>query len=219
MNYEAHKIKVTKTGRFFKLGDISNQTKQIWFVCHGYGQLANYFLKKFEPIANSETVIISIEALNRFYPKGFSGNVGATWMTKEEREDEIADYVNYLTQVYEEVTKNLDLNSIKIMVLGFSQGGATVSRWVNQANFKIDNLILWAAIFPPDLDLSYKSNQFKTVKKYLLVGDNDEFLNDESFKLYDDLKFKYDIDCELIRFDGKHEIDAKTLKKLYNLMA
>lgn len=218
MNYKAHKIKVSKTGRFFQLGEVSIQTKQIWFVCHGYGQLANYFLKKFESIANAETVIVSIEALNRFYPKGFSGNVGATWMTKEEREDEIEDYVNYLTQVYNLITQNLDLDTLKIQVLGFSQGGATVSRWVNQVDFKIDNLILWAAIFPPDLDLSKNSKQFKSVKKYMIVGDKDEFLNDENFKLYDDLKSKYNIDCELIRFDGKHEIDAETLKKLYKLI-
>jgi hypothetical protein len=33
--------------RYYKLGEINKDTVQVWFVLHGYGQLAQYFLRKF----------------------------------------------------------------------------------------------------------------------------------------------------------------------------
>ena len=37
-------IKVERTARYFTLGELNEHTEQIWFVCHGYGQLAEYFM-------------------------------------------------------------------------------------------------------------------------------------------------------------------------------
>lgn len=70
------------------------------------------------------------EALNRFYLEGFAGRVGATWMTKEERLQEIDDYVNYLNQLYKTILANTDTSEITVNILGFSQGVATVCRWI-----------------------------------------------------------------------------------------
>jgi len=36
-------LTVARTARYYQLGELSSATKQIWFVCHGYGQLAEYF--------------------------------------------------------------------------------------------------------------------------------------------------------------------------------
>ena len=56
-----------KTGRYFILGTPSDKIKEIWFVCHGYGQLSNSFLKDFEIINNDENLFVAPEGLHRFY--------------------------------------------------------------------------------------------------------------------------------------------------------
>jgi hypothetical protein len=76
--------------RYSRLGEINDDTEQVWFVIHGYGQLAHYFIRKFALLENKNTCIIAPEGLSRFYVNelkegGFrnSDRVGATWMTKE----------------------------------------------------------------------------------------------------------------------------------------
>lgn len=87
---QKNNITVNRTADYYTLGDLSN-ANTIWFVLHGYGYLAKYFIKKFEPILSSSVAIVAPEALSRFYSNGvgYDGRVGASWMTKESREDEI----------------------------------------------------------------------------------------------------------------------------------
>ena len=51
-------INTAKSGRFFLSQQPHKKITQVWVVCHGYGQLANYFLKWFEPVFNDSTLII-----------------------------------------------------------------------------------------------------------------------------------------------------------------
>ena len=111
-----HHIVVNKTATYHTLGD-TKTAKTIWFVLHGYGMLAEYFIKKFEPILNDETCIIAPEGLSKFYTQGFYGRVGATWMTKQDREVEIRDYINYLNQLYEYICKQNNNTNLKINLL------------------------------------------------------------------------------------------------------
>jgi predicted esterase len=144
---QKHQLTIPKTARYVTIGEINDQTENIWFVIHGYGQLAEYFIKKFNVLDDGKTVIIAPEALSRFYLKEFSGRVGATWMTREERDSEILDYLNYLNLLYDTVLQNADVNKLKINILGFSQGTATVARWCMNEHIKYDRLILWAGYF------------------------------------------------------------------------
>ena len=50
---EKKKISVSKTARYFQAGSISNKTKNVWFVFHGYGMLSEFFIKKFESLVDS----------------------------------------------------------------------------------------------------------------------------------------------------------------------
>ena len=108
MEIKEHNIIVQKSARYFTLGYPSDKIKSIWFVLHGYGNLASEFINSFEIINDGENYIIAPEALNKFYLKGFYGKVGATWMTKENRENEINDYVNLLDSVYETKINKFD---------------------------------------------------------------------------------------------------------------
>src|SRR5689334_7771778 len=92
--------------RYYKLGEINSSTKAIWFVLHGYGQLAQYFLRKFRILEKYNICVIAPEGLSRFYlenitsPSGRnSDRVGATWMTKENRLMDIEHYIQYLNTI------------------------------------------------------------------------------------------------------------------------
>lgn len=207
-------IQVLKTARYFILGEASEQIKQVWFVCHGYAQLANYFLKNFEALNDGKTLIIAPEGLHRFYWKGFSEKVVASWMTKEDRENDITDYVNYLNVVYSEVMETLKNKNVNVNVLGFSQGTATVCRWLANSKVEADNLILWAGAFPDDMNFKTDKMVLDKLKTYLVVGDADEFINEEGVEKHSNLLKENDIKFELIRFKGKHEIDKTTLLDL-----
>ena len=81
-----HNIKVERTARFYTLGELNEQTKSIWFVVHGYGQLSQYFIKKFNQIVDNETFIVAPEAPARFYLDANYSRVGASWTTRELRD-------------------------------------------------------------------------------------------------------------------------------------
>src|SRR5205085_360938 len=96
-----HAIEVPRTARYFLIGDASSTGKELWIVLHGFGQLAADFIEYFATLNDGERVVVAPEALNRYYTQPISvpsadRKVGATWMTKEFRDAEIADYVRYL---------------------------------------------------------------------------------------------------------------------------
>jgi predicted esterase len=208
------KIATSKTGRYFILGELSEKINSAWIVIHGYGQSAEEFIKYFKPVINENTVVIAPEALNRFYLKGFSGKVGATWMTKEAREDEIIDYVNYLDAVYDEVINSFLASNVNVTLLGFSQGTATAGRWLSMGKSKIARLILWGGRIPPDVDLNLYKNLFDSANLEIVIGKEDEFISEEQIekeiKRFDEIKLNYKIH----RFNGKHEIKAEILRQL-----
>ncbi|MFN3405658.1 MAG: alpha/beta hydrolase [Cytophagaceae bacterium] len=206
-------VKVSKTARYCLLGHPSEKIETVWVCCHGYGQLAPYFIRKFEVLDNGKNLIVAPEALSKFYLEGFSGRVGASWMTKEERENDIADYINYLNILMAEIKSTIK-KDVKINILGFSQGVATVCRWVTHSKIDFDKLILWAGVFPPDLnkDFAFSMEKLQNKKIYIVYGDNDPFLYDDHKKNLDQYK-KLFPEISVINFHGKHDIDEKVLKE------
>ena len=198
------------------MGKPSAKINSVWFFLHGYGQLAEDFIKYFEPIKNETTLIVAPEALNRFYVKGFNGKVGSAWMTKEDRENEIKDYVNYLDSVYDDVIKFGLLSKTKVTVLGFSQGTATACRWISKGKSKVDRLILWGGGVPPDVDLELSKELFNSLQLTIVAGDKDEFISAEQIEKEEGRFKKNNIKYSLIMFEGKHAIKKEILLKLFS---
>jgi predicted esterase len=209
-------ITITKSARYFLLGEPSDKIEQVWFVCHGYGELAFYFLNKFKPLDDGKTLIVAPEALNRFYSKGFSGRVGATWMTKEERLSDIKDNMNFLDLVYNEVMLNFPNPNVKKIALGFSQGCETLGRWVAKNSVKFDQLILCAGFLPDDV--LYKTG-LETINKLntkIIYGKNDLFSSISRTEHSHQQSIKEGIESELIFFAGEHVVNIETLLTIKN---
>lgn len=194
------------------LGTPGQQTKHIWFVLHGYGQLAKYFLRKFTILDDGHHVIVAPEGLSRFYLDGFSGKVGATWMTKEERETDISNYITYLNKLGDEIIMQSQAPEVSITVLGFSQGAATVSRWIADTELKIDRFILWAGIFPEDINFKKAREKLAKTKNYIVIGSKDEFLTEKRREEQMLICEKLNIKPEVITFEGGHDINQEVLK-------
>ena len=208
-----HSIKIEKTAHYYSIGELNKETNEIWIACHGYGQLAKYFIKKFESLEKKNRYIIAPEGLNKFYIKGYSGRVGANWMTKEERFDEINDHCLYLEQLTDLITKQAH-QKCKIKIIGFSQGTATVSRWILKTKYKIDILILWGGRIAFDFNFSLYKEKHSETKNYVVFGKEDEFYSQEDIQSY--RKELSDFKTEWISYNGGHAIDAKTLKLIEN---
>ncbi len=207
-----HEVKFNYSARYCKLGTINHQTKVLWFVLHGYGQLAQYFIEKFQVLNNMGHCVIAPEGLNRFYLKGFSGRVGATWMTREGRLKDIDNYINYLSSVYLfEVPSD---PAFKINILGFSQGAATASRWVTQSTLHFDSLILWAGIFPPDMNIVISKKRLYRKNVLWVFGSNDPFVSNEKLSVQKELAAGLGLSPKIITYRGDHDIDSKVLAKI-----
>ena len=201
----SHSFKASKTYRFFSIPS-ENSSKNLLVALHGYGQLAAFFIKKFNACSNDYT-ILAPEGPHRFYKNGYSGRVGASWMTKEAREDDIKDNINWLTAW---LTDHLKENTYdKIILLGFSQGGATAARWYYNNPSQFDQLILWASVFPPDIS----KPKIKLPNNNLyVVGKNDEFINDEM--RLNEVKFYQNIGFDTHVYDGNHDIDPFVIQQI-----
>lgn len=210
-----HLIKVERTARYYTLGELNNKTKSIWFVIHGYGQLAQYFIKKFVQIQDEETFVVAPEAISRFYLDDSYNRVGASWMTKDLRQYEIEEYVKYLNQVYDKVLKDSNLDNIRVNLLGFSQGCATVCRWLGDGHIKCNRLLLWAGFFNNGISEVIDPNKLHNIKTYYIYGEKDEFL-----LTYPEVAQKFkenmivEINPEIISFEGGHTIHEPTLKSI-----
>jgi predicted esterase len=203
-------IQIKKTAKYATFGN-PDTANTIVFVLHGYGQLADFFIRKFNVLNEDDYFVVAPEGLHRFYLRGASGRVGASWMTKEERQSDIDDYINYLDLLFDEVDSKYSFKN-KIL-LGFSQGGATASRWHNLGRFKADKFLLWAAVFPNDMGIEF-SNTFQNSTNYFILGDEDEYITIEQGKNSVKKLNNSNIDFQFVKFSGKHNIDSKTLLNL-----
>jgi predicted esterase len=217
---QQHHLLIGKTARYYTLGEIGPAIDDVWFVCHGYGQLASDFIKEFEYIDDPRRFIVAPEGLSRYYtetgPKfhAASAKVGATWMTREDRETEIADYVAYLDELYKVVFKQIDRDKVRVTVVGFSQGGATANRWLTQGSARADRLLMWGSLLASDADLEKSAEFFRGTELDIVYGTRDQFAETGMIANYEKLLNENGIPYKLVTFDGGHRMDRDTLRAL-----
>ena len=100
-------LDVTKRAKYYQIGEASSSIKKVWIVFHGYAMLSEFFIKKFEILNDNETLIIAPEALNRFYITENFSRVGASWMTKEDRENDIIENNRYIETLYQNIASQI----------------------------------------------------------------------------------------------------------------
>ena len=218
--HKAHHLEVKKTARYYTNGEPSRNIRDVWFACHGYGQLAGDFIREFDVIESPTRLIVAPEALSRYYiheGPGFHGpdaKIGATWMTREDRDAEIADYIEYLDRLYEVVFSQVSRDDVRVTVLGFSQGGATVNRWLTRGRARADRLLMWGCLLASDSDLNEAATFFRDVELTLVYGTRDQFADTGMIADYEKLLSQHEVPYRVEKFEGGHRMDRETLKRL-----
>jgi predicted esterase len=214
-----HHLRVLRTARYYTLGG-SGAPRDVWFVLHGYGQLAGEFIRYFSDLASDDQLIVAPEAMNRFYLVSVDKTparerpVGATWMTREDRESEIADYVEYLDTLYDEVAARHVKNGARVHVIGFSQAAATAARWIEHGKSTLHRLIIWGGLLPPDLKLTAESEAFRSVPLVIVAGQRDQYVTPELIDAERTRLETASIPFRLLTFDGGHVVSRSVFPML-----
>jgi len=217
---EQHNITVTRTARYAVIGSLDSGADDVWFVCHGFGQLAVRFITRFSALASDTRVIIAPEGLSRYYLNPPTSRhlatspVGASWMTAEDREAEIQDYVAYLDTLYDQVFARVPRRKAKVTVLGFSQGVATACRWLATGRAEADRVILWAGMLPPELSAEGAAKLAKHEPLTMVVGRSDQFATDDVVAAEEARLGGFGVPSRSVWFDGGHEVVPELLLDL-----
>ena len=211
MNFE--NIDFQFKARYYKLGELNANTKQVWWVLHGYGQLAQFFVSKFKGLTEKGIYVIAPEGLSNYYLQGNEGRIGASWMTRENRLTDIENYIAYLNGIHH---KEIGGRKIKTTLFGFSQGAATAVRWAMNQQVEFDRLILWAGLFPPDINFEKGAELFKYKDVIEVLGKQDQFITEDRIQEMLKLNERLKINPKIIEFEGVHEINQEILMGLSN---
>jgi predicted esterase len=215
----AHKIAVTKTARYYLTGEIHSGIQEIWWLFHGYGMLARYFIQKFEPYATTGRLFIAPEGLSRFYLSNNYERVGASWVTKDDRLDDISDNLTFLNTLKHQLDEQLaqvgcQPAQIQHRILGFSQGTATAWRWLNQPEpcIQATDLVLWAGSVPHEVE---QMTRYTGLRIWGVFGIQDPLIKPEKISemraILDTLPHAFYV----LTYDGGHQIDSTVLQQLF----
>lgn len=213
-------VSVRRSARIAELGADVRDPREWWIVLHGYRQLARRFLRRFAPLADGTRRIVAPEGLSRFYVDEDGGQhgpehrVGASWMTRESRESEIADYVAYLDQVAADLRAAAGPNA-RGVVLGFSQGVHTAARWLVAGNSAMpETTVLWGAPIPTDLDGTRARERLADTRLVLVEGRTDPHRNASAREAESERLEGWGITPERWEHPGGHRIDADLLARV-----
>lgn len=216
----------TRTARYFTTGAGAEHAREVWFALHGYAQLAPRFLRHFKGIIPADTLVVAPEGLSRFYlemprpDRGHMQRIGATWMTREDREADMADTRAWLDRVYRTVIDGVTTAALPaphVTVLAFSQGVAIAMRWIAGGVVKPTRVIMWAGSLATDVDADAFRAGLNGAEVVLVTGTRDEFFTG---KARDTVRGQWEalgVPVREVSYDGVHELDAEVLAELLQL--
>jgi dienelactone hydrolase len=214
-------LSVRRTARLALLGVAGPHIRDLWYVLHGYGQLAPEFLEGCGALADAGRLVVAPEALSRFYDGDLATRlqqkdpkVGASWMTREERLTDIADNMAYLDEVHAHVLRSLGGARPRVTVLGFSQGAATSTRWVATGSFAVARHVIWGAAMAHDVDLADPDSPLRRPETVLVVGTRDQFATPKAVAAERMRLEAARFPVRELPFDGGHRLDDETLRLL-----
>ncbi len=211
-----HHLTVSRTARYFLLGDPERPVDELVLGLHGHAQLAARFLRLLAPLDDGATLIAAPEALSRFYLEtrlnGQHGPaIGATWLTREHREPDLQDHYAYLDRLLAHLLAGRP-DRPRLTLLGFSQGAVLASRWLAAGGPRMDRVILWGVPLAHDLPLDAFVARLGGAPVHLVAGDADHYapagtLEEDGARLV-----AAGADARVHRFAGGHTLPPADLR-------
>lgn len=205
-------VSFTTSNTYSTLNNYSSKTKTAWLVFHGMGYLSKYFLKYFEALDPEENFVIAPQAPSKYYMGKKFKHVGASWLTKENTEEDTKSVLNYVDAVFEaEKTKELP----RFIVLGYSQGVSIAMRWLTSRKIQCDHLVIHSGGIPIELNASDFDFQDKNTLVTYIYGDKDQYI-DEAKKTAEIIKGKklFGDRLQTLVFTGIHEVNLDFIQSI-----
>ncbi|PIB35059.1 hypothetical protein BFP72_06440 [Reichenbachiella sp. 5M10] len=202
------------TAPYHTLYELTEDTQYVWIVCHGYGQLSERFVRQFQVLDAKTNFVISLQGLSRFYLPGHQ-KVGASWMTKEGREEELLNQSQYFAAVLKDCLDGQDWMDYKVNLLGFSQGASAICRLAAHSRLDFAHLILWAGSFPSELSPESFAHLSEGARVYGVLGSEDSYYTRELFGT-EVSRLSAATGCIPVEvtYDGGHELRRDVLSTL-----
>jgi predicted esterase len=144
-------IATTTHGRYLVAPPKAKGPAPLLIGFHGYAEGADAQLERMRAIPGADTWrVVAIQGLHRFYQRR-SGEVVASWMTRQDRELAIADNIAYVNAVVDAVTREWP-DPPAIVYAGFSQGVAMTFRAAAASRRQIAGVITVGGDVPPELE-------------------------------------------------------------------
>ena len=214
MATEEKKVSYTTTNSYSTRNNLTAATKNVWFCCHGLGFLSRYFIQYFNGLDADENYIIAPQAPSKYYQKSDFKHVGASWLTREETQQETENVLNYLDAVFasEEIPEDK-----RLILLGYSQGVSVAMRWLASRKLNVDTLVIHSGGIPKEL--SPQDFDFLTTTQVeLWYGTEDEYLTEK--RIYEETRRAKEMFGEALKivpFEGKHVVNRALINQLGSL--
>jgi predicted esterase len=124
-------------------------------------------------------------------------------MTTEDRSLEIANYVSMLSAVYAEEMQGKSLDTV---LLGFSQGASTISRWAVLSGVPFSALVLWGGQFPPDVDHVKAAARLSNKPFMMYLGTQDQYITEEQRAAHIAHLKLQGLHPEVCVYEGEHKL-------------
>ena len=191
------------TGRILIEDPAGSGSRGLLIGCHGYGQNATDMLDEMRRIPGADQwTLVSVQALNRFYTRN-DQSVVASWMTREDREQAIADNIEYVNRVVSRLSEDTEIpaGQRSVVYLGFSQGASMAARAAVRGARRASGLIMLGGDIPPDVR-DDASLQWPPV--LIGAGRDDKWYG---ARIDSDVQFleSRGVRHEIVRFAGGHE--------------
>lgn len=171
---------------------------------HGYRENATRHLAELQRIPGARSwALLAVDALHAFYA-GSTGEVLRGWMTRELREEAIADNVAYVRRILDEVRPEIGWH-LPLAFLGFSQGASMAWRaalLAGHGGSPRPSVVALAGDIPPEM----ARHEGPFPERVLLAhGDDDRWYTREKLDQDVQLLASKGVRPETLTFSGGHE--------------
>jgi len=191
-------------GRYLVVAPEGSGAAPILAGFHGYAEDAQMQLARVRSLPGSERcLIVSIQGLHSFYNRR-TNEVVASWMTKQKREEAIADNIAYVKTCLDVVAREWQTAPVAVFA-GFSQGVAMAFRAAAHFGNRVGGLIAAGGDVPPELTF----DELKKIPRILLGrGSGDALYSEEQFGRDESRLRESGVNVHTLQFSGGHEWPA-----------
>jgi predicted esterase len=178
--------------------DASGQAAGLLVAFHGYGQSADEALADVRTIPGASAwTVASVQGLHRFYTRS-GEKVIASWMTRQDRDDAVADNVAYVDRAIETIGA-----PGPIVFAGFSQGASMAYRAAVLGSRRALGVIALGGDIPPEVRSAKPRHPWPAV--LIGAGERDTFFTAEKAEADAAFLATQQAPHEIVRFAAGHE--------------